>query len=90
MVSLAFIVWMLFFDTNSFRNHKALQKEIDKLEQQKEFLETEISKDKATLKKLSDPKELEKFARENYYMKKEGEELFLIEYEDSTKTKVED
>ena len=90
LVSLAFIIWMLFFDTNSLRNQKALQKEIDKLEQQKEFLETEISKDKATLKKLSDPKELEKFARENYYMKKEGEELFLIEYEDSTKVKDED
>ncbi len=85
-----FAIWMAFFDTNSLRNHRSLQKEIDKLEQQKQFLETEISRDKATLEKLSDPKELEKFARENYYMKKDGEEIFLIEYEDSTQVKKKD
>jgi len=39
------------------------------------------------LRKLSTPEELEKFAREKYYMKKDNEEIFLIEYEDSLKTK---
>jgi len=85
LVLTAFVIWMVFFDTNSIPYHNALQKEIDKLEQQKDFLETEIAKDKATLKKLEDPKELEKYARETYYMKKEGEDVFLIEHEDSTK-----
>ena len=30
------------------------------------------TKDKKTLEKLSDPKELEKFAREQYYLKKKN------------------
>lgn len=67
--------------------HWELRKEIKKLEQQKEFLETEIEKDREILEKLSKPEELEKYARENYYMKKDNEEIFLIEYEDSLKQK---
>lgn len=87
LVLTVFVIWMTFFDTNSFLIHRKLQQEIDKLEEQKQFLKTEIDKDKETLKKLSNPKELEKFARENYYLKKDGEEIFIIEYEDSTATK---
>ena len=89
LVLTIFVIWMLFFDTNSFLIHKRLQKEVDKLEEQKRFLQNEIDKDKELLEKLSKPEELEKYAREHYYMKKEGEEIFLIEYEDSTKLKVE-
>ena len=44
-------------------------------------------KDKEILKKMSDDKELEKLAREKYFMKKDKEEIFLIEYKDSLKTK---
>ena len=39
------------------------------------------------IEKLSNPKELEKFAREQYYLKKKNEEIYLIEYEDSLKLK---
>lgn len=87
LVLTIFVVWMAFFDTNSLLIHLELRKEIKKLEQQKEFLKNEIAKDKKALKELSTPEELEKFAREKYYMKKENEEIFLIEYEDSLKNK---
>ena len=87
LVLTIFVVWMVFFDTNSLMIHWELRKEVQKLERQKEFLETEIEKDQEILKKLSKPEELEKYARENYYMKKENEEIFLIEYEDSLKQK---
>ncbi|WP_422860363.1 FtsB family cell division protein [Flagellimonas sp. S174] len=87
LVLTIFVIWMAFFDTNSLLIHLELRKEIKKLERQKEFLEVEISKDQKVLEKLSDSSELEKFAREKYYMKKENEEIFLIEYEDSLKTK---
>ena len=53
----------------------------------KDFLQKEIEKDKKLLNELKDPKALEKYAREKYYMKKENEEVFLIEYEDSIKVK---
>ncbi|MEM8763680.1 MAG: septum formation initiator family protein [Bacteroidota bacterium] len=87
LVTTLFVIWMVFFDTNSRMIHWELRKEIKKLEQQKEFLETEIEKDREILEKLSKPEELEKYARENYYMKKDNEEIFLIEYEDSLKQK---
>ena len=87
LVLTLFVIWMAFFDTNSLLIHLELKKEIDKLEQQKAFLKDEIEKDKKVLKKLSSEEELEKFAREQYYMKKDNEEIFLIEYEDSIKTK---
>lgn len=87
LVLTIFAIWMLFFDTNSFLIHRELQQEINKLEEQKEYLRKEIEKDKKQLNELKDPKALEKYAREKYYMKKENEEVFLIEYEDSTKVK---
>lgn len=84
-----FVIWMVFFDTNSALIHWELRSEINKLEKEKEFLESEIEKDKKALQKLSTKDGLEKFAREKYYMKKENEEIYLIEYEDSVKTKKE-
>ena len=87
LILTVFVVWMIFFDTNSLLIHMELRKEIKKLEKQKEFLQEEIEKDKKVLDKLSDPEELEKFAREQYYLKKKNEEIFIIEYEDSLKNK---
>lgn len=85
IVLTVFVIWMIFFDTNSLLIHMELRKEIKKLEKTQEFLKEEIAKDKEIIKTLSDPEELEKFARENYYLKKKNEEIYLIEYEDSTK-----
>jgi len=87
LVLTIFVIWMAFFDTNSLLIHWELRKEIKKLEKQQEFLREEIAKDKKIMEKLSDPKELEKFAREYYYLKKKNEEIYLIEYEDSLKNK---
>ena len=87
LVLTVFVIWMVFFDTNSLLIHMELRNEIKKLEKQQEFLREEIAKDKKTIKRLSDPKELEKFAREQYYLKKKNEEIYLIEYEDSLKNK---
>ncbi|WP_054559446.1 FtsB family cell division protein [Croceitalea dokdonensis] len=85
LVLTLFVIWMAFFDTNSLLIHLELRKEINKLEEQKKFLQSEIAKDKKILKTLSSEEELEKFAREKYYMKKDNEEIFLIEHKDSTK-----
>lgn len=87
LVLTVFLVWMVFFDTNSLLIHMELRKEIKKLEKQQEFLREEIAKDKKIINRLSDPEELEKFAREQYYLKRKNEEIYLIEYEDSLKHK---
>lgn len=87
LVLTIFVVWMLFFDTNSLLIHLELQREIEKLEKTQDFLKEEIKKDKLIIQKLSDEKELERFAREEYYLKKENEEIYLIEYQDSVAKK---
>ncbi|WGK64397.1 FtsB family cell division protein [Croceiramulus getboli] len=89
LILLGFGVWMLFFDGNSWLIHKELNDEIDKLEGNKEYFEEEISSDREQIERLKDSNELERFAREEYYMKKEGEEVFIIEYEDSIPQKNE-
>lgn len=86
LVSLFFIVWMLFFDTNSFRILWSLESKIDDLEQQKKELIRQIDEDRLMIQKLSDSIELEKFGREQYYLKKADEDIFIVEFRDSVKT----
>ena len=85
LIILLFLIWMLFFDTNSFLIHKELNDDINALEETKEFYEKEIKKDKLFIEKMQDSNEIEKFAREKYYLKKENEEIFIIESNDSLK-----
>ena len=87
LILVVFAVWMLFFDANSWLIHHELNTEIEDLENEKEYYKKEIVKDKKDLKKLSTNEGLERFAREEYYMKRENEEIYIIEYEDSLKTK---
>ncbi len=87
LVLTVFVIWMVFFDTNSLLIHLELKKEIKNLEKTKVFLMDEIAKDKIVIEKLSSEEELEKFGREQYYLKKKNEEIYLIEYQDSIKTK---
>ncbi|MGB0477558.1 MAG: FtsB family cell division protein [Flavobacteriaceae bacterium] len=86
LVSVFFIVWMLFFDTNSFRILWSLESKIDDLEQQKKELIRQIDEDRLMIQKLSDSIELEKFGREQYYLKKADEDIFIVEFRDSVKT----
>ena len=86
LVSVFFIVWMLFFDTNSFRILWSLESKIDDLEQQKKELIRQIDEDRLMIQKLSDSIELEKFGREQYYLKKVDEDIFIVEFKDSVKT----
>lgn len=81
-----FVVWMVFFDANSLLIHRELNKEIKDLENNREYFQHEITRDKEFLEKLEDGEELEKFARETYYLKKENEEIFIIE-DDTIKDK---
>jgi len=65
--------------------HQQLNFEIDQLKKQKNELEIKIEKDKKLIKDLEDVDNYEAFARENYYMKKDNEEIYIIEYKDSLK-----
>ncbi len=86
-ILLVFVIWMIFFDNNSWFIHKELNSDIDDLEAEKEYYKKEIDKDNKAIKKLGTGDGMEKFAREEYYMKRENEDIFIIEYEDSLKLK---
>jgi len=76
-----FMVWMFFFDENSVLIHYEFKKEINKLKNEKEYFKTEIAKDKSIIDSLKEPRQLEKFAREKYHMKKENEDIYIIQYD---------
>ena len=84
IVSLFFVIWMLFLDNYSYLDHRILNKEINELEDNKTYYQDEIRKDKNQIKKLSNPAQIEKYAREKYYMKKDSEDIYIIEFEGDT------
>ena len=81
LISLVFVGWMFFLDTNSWFIHHELDQEINELQDNKNYYQTEIAKDKAVIEKLQDSVELEKFARQKYYMKRADEDIYIIEYD---------
>ena len=89
LIIILIVVWMVVFDTNSFFIHNELNNEIDNLKDNKEFYKDEIDHDKTFIEKMKDSNEQEKFAREKYYMKKDNEDIFIIEHQDSLKNKGE-
>ena len=75
----AFAVWMVFFDSSSVLNRMKYRDKLNSLKQEKHFYLEEIKKDSILSQKLlSDTSEIEKFARENYLMKKDQEDVFLV------------
>ena len=71
--------WVLLFDNFDLLTVIKMRIEIHKKEKEIEHLQTLIDRDKENYKELtSDKEELEKFARENYLMKKENEDIFIL------------
>jgi len=75
---------MLFLDNYSYFDHRVLNKEIDELENNKKYYQEEIKKDKENIKLLKNPNLIEKYAREKYFMKKDSEDIYIIEFEGDT------
>lgn len=86
-VLLFFSVWMLFLDNYSYFDHRILNKEIEELEDNKKYYQEEIKKDQENIKLLKNPTQIEKYAREKYFMKKDSEDIYIIEFEGDTTKK---
>ena len=82
ITSLIFFIWIFFIDSNSILVNLKLKKEINKLIDRKEFLERQIEIDKKIISNLKNPDSLEKYAREKLYMKKDNEEIYIIEFKE--------
>ncbi|MBJ7880819.1 FtsB family cell division protein [Gelidibacter salicanalis] len=89
LIFVVFAGWMLFFDANSYLIHRELNSEMDDLEEARDHYKREIKKDEKAIKAISTEEGLERLAREKYYMKRENEEIYIIEYEDSIRNQKE-
>ena len=79
ITTVAFIAWLIFFDSNNLITRNKLQQKLDVLNQEKQFYIEEIRRDSVlTRQLLDDSLKLEQFAREKFLMKKEGEDLYLV------------
>lgn len=81
LILIVFLIWMFFFDENSYLIHREFDKEIEELENTTTFYKTKIDADKETIEKLKDSLQLKRFAREQYLMKKENEDIYIIEFD---------
>ena len=79
IASVLFLAWIVFFDENSIVTHQENKKRLQELIQQKEYYKEKIATDEQKLEDLNAGKnELEKFAREQYYMSKPDEDVFIV------------
>ena len=83
-VLLFFSAWMVFLDNYSYFDHRILDKQINELEANKKYYQDEIKKDQRNIKQLKNPEQIEKYAREKYYMKKDSEDIYIIEFQGDT------
>ncbi len=83
-ILLSFLIWIVFLDNYSYFGHRVLDKQIQELEDNKEYYQQEIKKDQEKIKKLNNPDETEKYAREKYFMKKDSEDIYIVEFEGDT------
>ena len=78
-----FLAWMIILDPNNLISRYQLSSKLGTLEDEKEYYQEkikEVEKDRDEL--FGDRESIEKFAREKYLMKKESEDIFIIEEKD--------
>ncbi|MDP2336527.1 MAG: septum formation initiator family protein [Bacteroidota bacterium] len=79
IVFVAFVVWIMFFDENNLMQRQKNNQELAQLEEQVDFYKHKIEADKRKLYELqTNDANLEKFAREQFFMKKADEDIYII------------
>ncbi len=74
-----FAFWLMFFDNMSLWDLIAYKAEVRQLEKEKALYQEQIEAAQNNLEELtSNMNNLEKFAREQYFMKKDNEDIFVI------------
>ena len=77
---IAFVIWMIFFDAKDIITQRERTRELRELQESKAYYTNEIATEKKALEELkSNPAAIEKYAREQYLMKKENEDLFIVQ-----------
>ncbi len=77
--TLLFVAWLMLWNENNMGNLKQVESNLEKAIEERDYYREIIQKDSAVIMGLQDSAYLERFARENYFYTKEGENLYLIE-----------
>ena len=84
ITGIAFAIWMLFFDRNDLSLQLKRVNELQKLQESENAMGVQIADTKHELKLLkTNPETLEKYARENFMMKKDNEDIYIIDFDSS-------
>ena len=84
----AFIVWILFFDPRDIFTQIEHRRELKELQVSKAWYQKEIAKESIETEQLkTNPAIIEKYARENYLMKRNNEDIFIIPEKPDVKNK---
>ncbi len=79
IVTIAFVVYILFLNEHNVLQHLQNKSKLHQLTEQKELLQDKIEADKMKIEELqTSQKNLEKFAREQFLMHKENEDVFVV------------
>ena len=79
MTFLVFFVWMVFFDKNDLLTQISHRNNLNQMNHDKNYFIEEIKRNQAIMHDLeTNPEALERFAREEYHMKKADEDIFVV------------
>jgi len=80
ITGIGFAVWMIYFDQNNWTAQQERSKEIKAVERNIAYLNSEIARMENEHRELTrNPERLEQYARERYKMKKDNEDVYVIE-----------
>jgi cell division protein FtsB len=80
LTAVAFLAWSLYFDQNDWLSMRQKEKELKEINGNIKFLNDEtaqMNKERDALK--NDQEVLERYARENYRMKRETEDIYVVD-----------
>jgi len=79
LTSVLFVLWMLMFDQNNLNERRKNNRDYNQLLREKDYFEKKIEENRKRIQELKTNNDnLEKFAREQYLMKKDNEDIFII------------
>jgi cell division protein FtsB len=78
-----FFIFLIFFDNHNLISRWETSRKINSMEKEIKFYQSEIDKNKAKMNEMQTSDEsLEKYAREQYHLKKDSEDVFIIKEEE--------
>ena len=79
LTTVLFVLWMLMFDQNNLNERRKNNRDYNQLIKERDYFQNKIEENRKRIQELKTNNDnLEKFAREQYLMKKDNEDIFII------------